>query len=60
MTEAPVGFRDIRLRFDAPAHKLGSLIRQLDQAHRALLRRLSDLADAVEARPIGADDALAK
>ena len=40
--EAPVGFREIRLRFDVDDRRAAGQARPVAQAHRALLRGLSD------------------
>ena len=53
--EAPVGFRAIRLTFDARHRRAAGAGRQGDQADRALLRRLPDAEP--EARADGHDDA---
>ncbi len=42
--EAPVGFRDIRLTFDIDGDLDRGAARHPDEAHRALLRGLSDAA----------------
>ena len=54
--EAPVGFAQIRLRFDARHRCAAGEARPAAQAHRALLRRLSDDQE----RPAGGDQSRAE